>query len=76
METVAAERFEFVAPFYCVVYLHCFFFIHANTRRLNKIGKNPNIMSQKEEHLINDPESTINSVVNALAIEASKEEPM
>lgn len=35
-------------------------------------------MSQKEEHIITDPdpESTINSVVNALAIEASKEEPM
>ncbi|XP_037031738.1 potassium voltage-gated channel subfamily H member 8 isoform X6 [Bradysia coprophila] len=41
--------------------------------RLNKIGKNPNIMSQKDEH-ISEPESnTINSVVNALAIEASKE---
>ena len=55
-----------------------FFFIYINVFfcRLNKIGKNPNIMSQKDEHNINDPESTINSVVNALAIEASKEEPM
>lgn len=36
-------------------------------------------MAHKEEqhqHDIDDPESTINSVVNALALEASKEEPM
>lgn len=68
METVAAERYannDNVVRSTQVT--NCQFF------RLNKIGKNPNIMSQKDEH-ISEPESnTINSVVNALAIEASKE---
>lgn len=36
--------------------------------RLNKIGKNPNIMSQKDDDEISNPdESAINAVVNALA---------
>lgn len=40
--------------------------------RLNKIGKNPKKVTQKSEHIKDGPESTINSVVTALAIEASK----
>lgn len=39
--------------------------------RLNKIGKNPNIMQQKEES--NAEENTITAVVNALAAEAEAE---
>lgn len=36
--------------------------------RLNKIGKNPNIVSQKDDDEISNPdESAINAVVNALA---------
>lgn len=38
-------------------------FVH----RLNKIGKNPNIMAQKDEA---DDTNTISAVVNALAAEA------
>lgn len=60
----------------CVVFHKIYIY---NPCRLNKIGKNPNIMAHKEEqhlHDIDDPELTINSVVNALALEASKEEPM
>lgn len=39
--------------------------------RLNKIGKNPNIMQQKEEN--NPEENSITAVVNALAAEADAE---
>lgn len=36
--------------------------------RLNKIGKNPNLMSQKDDDELSNPdESAINAVVNALA---------
>lgn len=38
--------------------------------RLNKIGKNPNIMQQKDEQLSNPESNTITAVVNALAAEA------
>ncbi|XP_017132996.1 uncharacterized protein LOC108149735 isoform X6 [Drosophila elegans] len=38
--------------------------------RLNKIGKNPNIMHQKDEQLSNPESNTITAVVNALAAEA------
>lgn len=38
--------------------------------RLNKIGKNPNIMAQKDEQLSNPESNTITAVVNALAAEA------
>lgn len=68
METVAAERYDsgMFVTLNRRLNIYCIF-------RLNKIGKNPNIMSQKDEH-ISEPESNqINSVVNALAIEASKE---
>lgn len=42
--------------------------------RLNKIGKNPNIMSQKDHDEISNPdESAINAVVNALAAADLKE---
>lgn len=71
METVAAERY---VKNVCMVSVH--FQRNILIFRLNKIGKNPNIMSQKDEHEqhISEPESNqINSVVNALAIEASKE---
>lgn len=70
METVAAERY---VKRVCMVSVH--FQPNILIFRLNKIGKNPNIMSQKDEHEhISEPESNqINSVVNALAIEASKE---
>ena len=39
--------------------------------RLNEIGKNPNIMQQKEES--NADENSITAVVNALAAEADAE---
>lgn len=39
-------------------------------RRLNKIGKNPNIMAQKDEADGNHDSNTISAVVNALAAEA------
>lgn len=41
-------------------------------RRLNKIGKNPNIMAQKDESDIegNNDSNTISAVVNALSAEA------
>lgn len=39
-------------------------------RRLNKIGKNPNIMAQKDEADENHDSNTISAVVNALAAEA------
>lgn len=42
--------------------------------RLNKIGKNPNLMSQKDDEISNPDESAINAVVNALAAVESKEE--
>ncbi|XP_017466925.1 PREDICTED: potassium/sodium hyperpolarization-activated cyclic nucleotide-gated channel 2 isoform X6 [Rhagoletis zephyria] len=38
--------------------------------RLNKIGKNPNIMQQKDEQISNPESNTITAVVNALAAEA------
>lgn len=38
--------------------------------RLNKIGKNPNIMAQKDESDGNHDSNTISAVVNALAAEA------
>jgi hyperpolarization activated cyclic nucleotide-gated potassium channel 2 len=38
--------------------------------RLNKIGKNPNIMAQKDEADGNHDTNTISAVVNALAAEA------
>ncbi|XP_055921622.1 potassium voltage-gated channel subfamily H member 7 isoform X3 [Eupeodes corollae] len=38
--------------------------------RLNKIGKNPNIMTQKDEQSNNPESNTITAVVNALAAEA------
>lgn len=38
--------------------------------RLNKIGKNPNIMAQKDESDGNHDTNTISAVVNALAAEA------
>lgn len=38
--------------------------------RLNKIGKNPNIMAQKDEADENHDTNTISAVVNALAAEA------
>ncbi|XP_005177124.1 potassium/sodium hyperpolarization-activated cyclic nucleotide-gated channel 2 isoform X6 [Musca domestica] len=38
--------------------------------RLNKIGKNPNIMQQKDEQLSNPESNQITAVVNALAAEA------
>lgn len=42
--------------------------------RLNKIGKNPNIMSQREEtNSMNTESKTISAVVNALAAEADQE---
>jgi hypothetical protein len=40
------------------------------SRRLNKIGKNPNIMAQKDEADGNHDTNTISAVVNALAAEA------
>ncbi|XP_055374642.1 potassium voltage-gated channel subfamily H member 7 isoform X3 [Condylostylus longicornis] len=40
--------------------------------RLNKIGKNPNIMTQKDEELNNSESHTITAVVNALAAEAEE----
>ncbi|EDW32853.1 GL10128 [Drosophila persimilis] len=40
--------------------------------RLNKIGKNPNIMQQKDEQLSNPESNTITAVVNALAAEADE----
>ncbi|XP_023295696.2 uncharacterized protein LOC111678541 isoform X2 [Lucilia cuprina] len=40
--------------------------------RLNKIGKNPNIMQQKDEQLSNPESNTITAVVNALAAEAEE----
>lgn len=44
------------------------------TFRLNKIGKNPNIMSQREEsNSMNTESKTISAVVNALAAEADQE---
>ncbi|XP_055315817.1 putative uncharacterized protein DDB_G0282133 isoform X4 [Sitodiplosis mosellana] len=42
--------------------------------RLNKIGKNPNLMSQKDDEISNPDESALNAVVNALAAVESKEE--
>lgn len=42
--------------------------------RLNKIGKNPNLMSQKDDEISNPDESAINAVVNALAAVDTKEE--
>lgn len=42
--------------------------------RLNKIGKNPNIMGQREEtNSLNTESKTISAVVNALAAEADQE---
>jgi hyperpolarization activated cyclic nucleotide-gated potassium channel 2 len=38
--------------------------------RLNKIGKNPNIMAQKDESDGNQDSNTISAVVNALSAEA------
>ncbi|XP_075169314.1 hyperpolarization activated cyclic nucleotide gated potassium channel Ih isoform X3 [Haematobia irritans] len=38
--------------------------------RLNKIGKNPNIMQQKDEQISNPESNQITAVVNALAAEA------
>lgn len=69
METVAAERFEFTArgleSINLISFLLCFF-------RLNKIGKNPNIMAQKDESdgEGNNDSNTISAVVNALSAEA------
>ncbi|XP_032591297.1 uncharacterized protein LOC6559716 isoform X3 [Drosophila grimshawi] len=40
--------------------------------RLNKIGKNPNIMQQKDEQLSNPESNQITAVVNALAAEAEE----
>ncbi|XP_031620295.1 potassium voltage-gated channel subfamily H member 7-like isoform X2 [Contarinia nasturtii] len=42
--------------------------------RLNKIGKNPNLMSQKDDEISNPDESAINAVVNALAAVEAKDE--
>jgi len=38
--------------------------------RLNKIGKNPNIMAQKDDDDENNDSNTISAVVNALSAEA------
>jgi hyperpolarization activated cyclic nucleotide-gated potassium channel 2 len=62
METVAAERF--VCHNVTVDVTECLFC------RLNKIGKNPNIMAQKDESDGNHDSNTISAVVNALAAEA------
>lgn len=45
------------------------------TFRLNKIGKNPNIMAQKDEDDSQDnhESNTISAVVNALAVEAENQ---
>lgn len=59
--------FFFFLFFNLFTYLHILFYY-----RLNKIGKNPKKVTQKSEHIKDGPESTINSVVTALAIEASK----
>lgn len=68
METVAAERYNKLAlclslsiPTDTELILSC---------RLNKIGKNPNIMAQKDETDENHDSNTISAVVNALAAEA------
>lgn len=67
METVAAER-----------YAKCSFVVDCSNAnviflllsRLNKIGKNPNIMAQKDESDENHDTNTISAVVNALSAEA------
>lgn len=70
METVAAERYSTTSRAPAVngadtnrVNFYC---------RLNKIGKNPNIMSQRdnESNSLNTESKTISAVVNALAAEA------
>lgn len=65
METVAAERYELLLMLsitdYHEIHVHC---------RLNKIGKNPNIMAQKDEPDGNHDSNTISAVVNALSAEA------
>lgn len=44
-------------------------YLYIYTRRLNKIGKNPNLLAHREEDLGSESK-TINAVVNALAAEA------
>lgn len=73
METVAAERYSM-----------WFKQIQSNNKqgltsqsrifclRLNKIGKNPNIMQQKDDADGNADSNTISAVVNALAAEAEQ----
>lgn len=52
-----------------------FFYFTRFAVRLNKIGKNPNLMSQKDDDEISNPdESAINAVVNALAAVDSKDD--
>ena len=67
METVAAERFVaqvlFLTPQGVGHNPSCLF-------RLNKIGKNPNIMAQKDEPDGNHDSNTISAVVTALSAEA------
>lgn len=65
METVAAERYKL--RFSNDEASNIDFF-----SRLNKIGKNPNIMAQKDESdgEGNNDSNTISAVVNALAAEA------
>lgn len=69
METVAAERFVVVkniCPSTGEKHRHN----PSCLCRLNKIGKNPNIMAQKDESDGNNDSNTISAVVNALAAEA------
>lgn len=54
-------------PFDCYI-------VNWPANRLNKIGKNPNLMSQKDDEISNPDESAINAVVNALAAVETKEE--
>lgn len=67
METVAAERY---INFALHLKLPLFSLTRVFVSRLNKIGKNPNIMAQKDEADGNHDSNTISAVVNALAAEA------
>lgn len=66
METVAAERFVIDDVFLPSADIMIF----SISCRLNKIGKNPNIMAQKDEPDGNHDSNTISAVVNALSAEA------
>lgn len=73
METVAAERYFYSLNSF---YTYTLFITNLSAYRLNKIGKNPNLMSQKDDEISNPDESALNAVVNALAAVESKEEKL